>query len=46
VPALSGIFSVLVGVWMILMPGARALVLVWYFGAYAIASGVLLITLG
>jgi uncharacterized membrane protein HdeD (DUF308 family) len=44
--ALSGILSVLVGVWMILMPGAGALALVWYIGAYAIASGVLLITLG
>jgi uncharacterized membrane protein HdeD (DUF308 family) len=44
--ALSGILSVLLGVALVIRPGAGALALVWLIGAYAIASGVLLIALG
>lgn len=43
--ALSGFSSLLLGVLMIVRPGVGALALVWLIGAYAILSGVLLITL-
>lgn len=43
---LSGVLSVLLGVGLAIMPGAGALAVVWYIGAYAIVSGVLLIALG
>jgi len=44
--ALRGILSVLFGLALAIRPGAGAPALVWLIGAYAIASGVLLIVLG
>jgi uncharacterized membrane protein HdeD (DUF308 family) len=44
--ALSGVFSVALGVLLALFPGPGAVGLVWYFGAYAIVFGVLLVSLG
>jgi uncharacterized membrane protein HdeD (DUF308 family) len=44
--ALSGIFSILLGGLLAIMPGPGAVALVWYLGAYAVAFGVLLIALG
>ncbi len=43
---LSGVLSILLGVVLILAPGAGALALVWWIGAFAIAVGVLTIILG
>ena len=42
---LSGIFSVLFGVYVLSAPGAGALALVWVIGFYAIIEGVLLVAL-
>jgi uncharacterized membrane protein HdeD (DUF308 family) len=42
---LAGIASVLFGVILLIQPGAGALVLIWWIGAYAIAFGILLIVL-
>lgn len=44
--AISGVFSVALGVLLALFPGPGAVGLVWYFGAYAIVFGVLLVSLG
>jgi uncharacterized membrane protein HdeD (DUF308 family) len=41
--ALAGLFSVLLGVFLIVRPGAGILSLVWLIGIYALAHGVLLI---
>jgi uncharacterized membrane protein HdeD (DUF308 family) len=43
--ALAGILSVLFGIVMLLQPGAGALALVWWIGAFALAFGVLLVAL-
>ena len=43
---LAGIVSVLFGVLVAIMPGAGALAIVWWIGAYAIVHGVLLVALG
>jgi uncharacterized membrane protein HdeD (DUF308 family) len=43
--ALAGVLSVLLGIVMLLHPGAGALFLVWWIRAFAIAFGVLLIAL-
>ena len=43
--ALAGILSVLLGIVMLLQPGAGALALVWWIGGFAIAFGVLLVAL-
>ncbi|HEY7365181.1 MAG TPA: HdeD family acid-resistance protein [Methylomirabilota bacterium] len=43
---LSGALSVLLGVVLILAPGAGALALVWWIGAFAIAVGILTMLLG
>jgi uncharacterized membrane protein HdeD (DUF308 family) len=43
--ALSGICAMLFGILMLLFPGAGALVVVWWIGAYALVSGVLLLAL-
>ena len=42
---LAGIASVLFGVILLIQPGAGALVLIWWIGAYAIAFGILLMML-
>jgi uncharacterized membrane protein HdeD (DUF308 family) len=42
---LSGVLSVLFGVAMLISPGAGALAVIWLIGAYAIAFGVLLLSL-
>jgi uncharacterized membrane protein HdeD (DUF308 family) len=44
--ALSGLFSAALGVLLALFPGPGAVGLVWYFGAYAVVFGVLLLSLG
>jgi uncharacterized membrane protein HdeD (DUF308 family) len=44
--ALSGVLSVLLGVVLILAPGAGALAVIWWIGAAAIVFGVLTILLG
>lgn len=41
--ALDGVVSILFGFVLILFPGAGALALVWLIGAFAIASGVILV---
>jgi uncharacterized membrane protein HdeD (DUF308 family) len=43
---LSGLVSVVLGLFLIVQPGAGALALIWVIGIYAIVFGVLLITLG
>ena len=42
----SGVLSILFGLALVVNPGAGALAVIWLIGAYAIASGVLLIVLG
>lgn len=44
--AFSGILSILLGVGMLIWPGASALALAWMIGFYAFAFGVTLIALG
>ncbi len=44
--ALSGILSVLLGIVLILAPGAGALAVIWWVGATALVFGVLMILLG
>jgi uncharacterized membrane protein HdeD (DUF308 family) len=43
--ALAGVLSVAVGVLLILRPGAGLMALVWWIGAYAFASGLIMIAL-
>jgi uncharacterized membrane protein HdeD (DUF308 family) len=43
---LGGVLSILLGVFLIAAPGAGALAVVWWIGAFAIAVGVLTIILG
>ena len=43
---LSGIASVLFGILMLFNPAAGALAVIWLIGAYAVVSGVLLLSLG
>jgi uncharacterized membrane protein HdeD (DUF308 family) len=43
--ALSGVFSVALGALLAIAPGPGAVGLVWFFGAYAMAFGVLMIAL-
>ena len=43
--ALAGILSVLLGIVILLQPGAGALALVWWIGGFALAFGVLLVAL-
>jgi uncharacterized membrane protein HdeD (DUF308 family) len=43
---LSGLLSVVLGVLLVAAPGAGALALLWWIGAFAIAFGVLTIILG
>jgi uncharacterized membrane protein HdeD (DUF308 family) len=44
--ALSGVLSVALGVLLIAAPGAGALALLWWIGAFAIVFGVLTVILG
>jgi len=44
--ALSGVLSVLFGLALVVNPGAGALAVVWLIGAYAVASGILMLVLG
>ena len=43
---LSAVASIVFGVLIFLFPGAGALALVWMIGVYALATGILLLTLG
>lgn len=43
---LSGILSVLVGLYLMVFPGAGAIALIWVIGVYAIIFGIMLIVLG
>lgn len=43
---LTGVLSVLFGVFVLLFPGAGALALVWLIGVYALLTGALLVVLG
>jgi uncharacterized membrane protein HdeD (DUF308 family) len=43
--ALSGVFSLILGVLFVYAPDAGAVALVWYWGAYTAAFGILLIWL-
>jgi uncharacterized membrane protein HdeD (DUF308 family) len=42
---LSGVVSIIFGVGIAILPGAGALALIWVIGAYAIASGILYVSL-
>ena len=44
--ALSGVLSILFGVFLIARPGAGALTVTWMIGGYAIVFGILLMSLG
>lgn len=44
--AASGVLSVLLGIFLVLSPGAGALALLWAIGAFAIVAGILMISLG
>jgi uncharacterized membrane protein HdeD (DUF308 family) len=44
--ALSGLLSVALGVLLIAAPGAGALAVLWWIGAFSIVFGVLTIALG
>jgi uncharacterized membrane protein HdeD (DUF308 family) len=43
--ALSGVFSVLLGVLLAIAPGPGAIALVWYLGTFAMFFGVLMVAL-
>jgi uncharacterized membrane protein HdeD (DUF308 family) len=42
---LAGVLSVFLGVWTLLFPAAGIIAFVWYLGAYAIATGAVLLAL-
>jgi uncharacterized membrane protein HdeD (DUF308 family) len=44
--ALAGALSIAFGLYMIAFPGAGAIAVVWWIGAYAIAIGLMLVVLG
>ena len=44
--ALSGLLSVVLGVFLVVAPGAGALAVLWWIGAFAIVFGILEIVLG
>lgn len=44
--ALSGVLSIVLGVWALFQPGEAAVALAWVIGAYAVVFGVTLIALG
>jgi uncharacterized membrane protein HdeD (DUF308 family) len=44
--ALSGVLSLVFGVLVFVFPGAGAVGIAWVLGAYAAATGVILVTLG
>src|SRR3954464_14155625 len=44
--ALSGVLSIVLGVWALFQPGEAAVALAWVIGAYAVLFGVMLIALG
>jgi uncharacterized membrane protein HdeD (DUF308 family) len=44
--ALAGALSIAFGLYMIAFPGAGALAVVWWIGAYAVAIGLMLVVLG
>jgi uncharacterized membrane protein HdeD (DUF308 family) len=44
--ALSGVLSVVLGAFLVVAPGAGALAVLWWIGAFAIVFGVLTIVLG
>jgi uncharacterized membrane protein HdeD (DUF308 family) len=44
--ALGGALSIAFGAFMIAFPGAGALAVVWWIGAYAVALGIMLVALG
>ena len=44
--ALAGLLGIVFGVFMVLDPGAGALAVAFYIGAYAFASGIMMIALG
>ena len=43
---LAGVLSIVFGVWMLAFPGAGAIAVIWWIGAYAIALGLMLVALG
>jgi uncharacterized membrane protein HdeD (DUF308 family) len=43
---LGGALSILFGLFMLAFPGAGALAVVWWIGAYAVALGIMLVALG
>lgn len=44
--ALAGALSIAFGLYMIAFPGAGAIAVVWWIGAYAVAIGLMLVVLG
>ena len=44
--ALAGALSIAFGLYMIAFPGAGAVAVVWWIGAYAVAIGLMLVMLG
>jgi len=44
--ALAGVLSIVFGLYMIAFPGAGAVAVVWWIGAYAVAIGLMLVMLG
>ena len=44
--ALAGVLSIAFGLYMLAFPGAGAVAVVWWIGAYAVAIGLMLVMLG